>query len=161
MFSTRETIRRSNLDFPQLIVLNVGRDGRRLRGLSWQREKSFQFTSKLDGKPAGPSVPQSSMDGQSAKTTEGGGIRGFDAHKRVKGTQAPHSDRSAIPFVRLKQMSSSLRTFRYGHCRSMAASRRHLRQRDRPHRHAGDRRIGEGATPQFVQLSTCLRAARR
>jgi hypothetical protein len=25
------------------------------------------------------------MDGQSVKTTERGGIRGFDAHKRVKG----------------------------------------------------------------------------
>ncbi len=35
------------------------------------------------GRPACPSVVI--MDGQSVKTTERGGIRGFDAHKRVKG----------------------------------------------------------------------------
>ncbi|MEJ7606136.1 MAG: IS5 family transposase, partial [Bryobacteraceae bacterium] len=35
------------------------------------------------GRPACPSVVI--MDGQSVKTTERGGIRGFDGHKRVKG----------------------------------------------------------------------------
>ena len=35
------------------------------------------------GRPACPSVVI--MDGQSVKTTERGGVRGFDAHKRVKG----------------------------------------------------------------------------
>jgi putative transposase len=35
------------------------------------------------GRPACPSVVI--MDGQSVKTTERGGARGFDAHKRVKG----------------------------------------------------------------------------
>lgn len=33
------------------------------------------------------------MDSQAVKTTERGGVRGFDAHKRVKGTKAPHSGR--------------------------------------------------------------------
>src|SRR6201993_4197099 len=47
---------------------------------------SAQCTSKLDGKPAGAACPSVViMDGQSVKTTERGGIRGFDAHKRVKG----------------------------------------------------------------------------
>jgi putative transposase len=39
---------------------------------------------KLAGKPAGPRVPRN-HGRQSVKTTERGGVRGFDAHKRVKG----------------------------------------------------------------------------
>ena len=35
------------------------------------------------GRPACPTV--AIMDGQSVKTTERGGVRGFDAHKRIKG----------------------------------------------------------------------------
>ena len=47
---------------------------------------SAQCTSKLDGKPGRAACPSVViMDGQSVKTTERGGIRGFDAHKRVKG----------------------------------------------------------------------------
>ena len=45
---------------------------------------SAQCTNKLDGRPVGPPV-RVIMDGQSVKTTERGGIRGFDTHKRVKG----------------------------------------------------------------------------
>ena len=41
------------------------------------------------GRAACPSVVI--MDSQSVKTAERGGIRGFDAHKRVKAPQAPHS----------------------------------------------------------------------
>jgi putative transposase len=42
--------------------------------------------SKLAGKPAVLRVPSVViMDGQSVKTTERGGVRGFDGHKLVKG----------------------------------------------------------------------------
>ena len=41
------------------------------------------FARRQAGRAACPSVVI--MDGQSVKTTERGGIRGFDAHKRVKG----------------------------------------------------------------------------
>ena len=47
------------------------------------------------GRAACPSVVI--MDGQSVKTTERGGARGFDAHKRVKGTQTPHLGRHTGP----------------------------------------------------------------
>jgi putative transposase len=43
----------------------------------------YEQTRAQVGRPACPSVVI--MDGQSVKTTERGGIRGFDAHKRVKG----------------------------------------------------------------------------
>lgn len=47
-----------------------------------QREVYEQMRRKV-GRSACPSVVI--MDGQSVKTTERGGVRGFDAHKRVKG----------------------------------------------------------------------------
>jgi len=43
----------------------------------------YQQARRRAGRTACPSVVI--MDGQSVKTTERGGIRGFDAHKRVKG----------------------------------------------------------------------------
>src|SRR5580693_4722503 len=43
----------------------------------------YQRARRQAGRTACPSVVI--MDGQSVKTTERGGIRGFDAHKRVKG----------------------------------------------------------------------------
>ena len=43
----------------------------------------YQQARRQAGRAACPSVVI--MDGQSVKTTERGGIRGFDAHKRVKG----------------------------------------------------------------------------
>jgi len=43
----------------------------------------YQQVRRQAGRAACPSVVI--MDGQSVKTTERGGIRGFDAHKRVKG----------------------------------------------------------------------------
>jgi len=43
----------------------------------------YEASRKHAGRNASPSVVI--MDGQSVKTTERGGIRGFDAHKRVKG----------------------------------------------------------------------------
>ena len=43
----------------------------------------YQQARRQVGRAACPSVVI--MDGQSVKTTERGGIRGFDAHKRVKG----------------------------------------------------------------------------
>ena len=43
----------------------------------------YQQARRQAGRTACPSVVI--MDGQSVKTTERGGIRGFDAHKRVKG----------------------------------------------------------------------------
>ena len=49
---------------------------------SLQREIYEHLRSK-GGRSACPSVVI--MDGQSVKTTERGGVRGFDAHKRVKG----------------------------------------------------------------------------
>lgn len=45
--------------------------------------KTHEASRKHAGRNASPSVVI--MDGQSVKTTERGGIRGFDAHKRVKG----------------------------------------------------------------------------
>jgi putative transposase len=47
-----------------------------------QRE-IYEEARRKAGRSACPSVVI--MDGQSAKTTERGGVRGFDAHKRVKG----------------------------------------------------------------------------
>ena len=44
---------------------------------------NLQQARRQAGRAACPSVVI--MDGQSVKTTERGGIRGFDAHKRVKG----------------------------------------------------------------------------
>src|SRR5580698_11637747 len=43
----------------------------------------YEQARRHAGRPACPSVVI--MDGQSVKTTERGGARGFDAHKRVKG----------------------------------------------------------------------------
>ena len=43
----------------------------------------YQQARRQAGRTVCPSVVI--MDGQSVKTTERGGIRGFDAHKRVKG----------------------------------------------------------------------------
>jgi putative transposase len=47
-----------------------------------QRE-IYEEARRKAGRSACPSVVI--MDGQSVKTTERGGVRGFDAHKRVKG----------------------------------------------------------------------------
>jgi hypothetical protein len=45
-----------------------------------------QCTSKLDRKPAGPTVPQSSLWTVSRQRRQNAAaFRGFDAHKRVKG----------------------------------------------------------------------------
>jgi hypothetical protein len=43
----------------------------------------YEHARRRAGREACPSVVV--MDGQSVKTTERGGARGFDAHKRVKG----------------------------------------------------------------------------
>ena len=43
----------------------------------------YEQVRKEAGRSACPSVVI--MDGQSVKTTERGGVRGFDAHKRIKG----------------------------------------------------------------------------
>jgi len=43
----------------------------------------YEQARRVDGRAACPSVVI--MDGQSVKTTQRGGARGFDAHKRVKG----------------------------------------------------------------------------
>jgi len=48
-----------------------------------KRSGDFYSREFIGGRTACPSVVI--MDGQSVKTTERGGIRGFDAHKRVKG----------------------------------------------------------------------------
>jgi putative transposase len=58
---------------------------------SWENEgiwtcvqrSLYEAVRKQAGRNACPSVVI--MDGQSVKTTERGGVRGFDAHKRVKG----------------------------------------------------------------------------
>ena len=66
-------------------VCGMAADGRLLRGFSGflGNEESFH------GKRAGPPVPQSSLWTVSpVKTTEGGGIRGFDAHKRERDASA-------------------------------------------------------------------------
>jgi hypothetical protein len=47
----------------------------------------YEQTRRKAGRSACPSVVI--MDGQSVKTTERG-VRGFDAHKRVRGRQTPH-----------------------------------------------------------------------
>src|SRR4030095_12340136 len=47
------------------------------------RRTMYKRVRKHAGRSACPSVVI--MDGQSVKTTERGGVRGFDAHKRVKG----------------------------------------------------------------------------
>jgi len=47
------------------------------------RRAMYKRLRKHVGRSACPSVVI--MDGQSVKTTERGGVRGFDAHKRVKG----------------------------------------------------------------------------
>jgi len=47
------------------------------------RRVLYELTRRHAGRAACPSVVI--MDGQSVKTTERGGARGFDAHKRVKG----------------------------------------------------------------------------
>jgi putative transposase len=43
----------------------------------------YPFARLKAGRRATPSV--AIMDGQSVKTTEKGGVRGFDAHKRIRG----------------------------------------------------------------------------
>jgi len=41
------------------------------------------------------------MDGQSVKTTERGGVRGFDGHKRVKGRKRHILSSAARKFARI------------------------------------------------------------
>jgi transposase len=55
----------------------------------------YEQARRSSGREACPSVVI--MDGQSVKTTERGGVCGFDAHKRVKGTQTSHPGRHARP----------------------------------------------------------------
>ena len=52
-----------------------------------QRE-IYEQTRLAAGRNPCPSVVI--MDGQSVKTTERGGVRGFDGHKKVKGRKTPH-----------------------------------------------------------------------
>ena len=64
---------------------------------SLQREIYEHLRSKA-GRSRCPSVVI--MDGQSVKTTERGGVRGFDAHKRVKGRKRHILvDRSGLPIA--------------------------------------------------------------
>ena len=51
----------------------------------------YEQVRRAAGRETCPSVVI--MDGQSIKTTERGGIRGFDGHKRVKGRKTPHPGR--------------------------------------------------------------------
>jgi transposase len=55
----------------------------------------YEQARRHAGRAACPSVVI--MDGQSVKTTERGGARGFDAHKRVNGRQTPHFGRHTRP----------------------------------------------------------------
>ena len=55
----------------------------KLRGVGHLHRVLYEQARHDAGRPACPSVVI--MDGQSVKTTERGGARGFDAHKRVKG----------------------------------------------------------------------------
>jgi transposase len=70
---------------------------------SWERtgvwvrlqRELYRLTRIRSGRAECPSVVI--MDGQSVKTTEVGGTRGFDAFKRVKGRKASHSGRHTGP----------------------------------------------------------------
>src|SRR5580693_9414415 len=71
----------------------------------------YQQARRQAGRTACPSVVI--MDGQSVKTTERGGIRGFDAHKRVKGRK-----RHILLDTCCSKMAGSYRSSNVGSMRS-------------------------------------------
>ena len=66
----------------------------KLRDVGPSTSRALRAGRRDAGRAACPSVVI--MDGQSVKTTERGGARDFDAHKR-KGTQTPHLGRHTGP----------------------------------------------------------------
>ena len=73
------------LDFDPEVGIPAGREWQN-SGVWVHLHRVLYDQARRDaGRPACPSVVI--MDGQSVKTTERGGARGFDAHKRVKGRE--------------------------------------------------------------------------
>jgi putative transposase len=74
----------SNYDFPPLPTVRGYFRGWRMTGV-WMLLHRVLYPLARVAAGRKPEPTLAIMDGQSVKTTERGGVRGFDGHKRVKG----------------------------------------------------------------------------